>query len=70
MTMLIFILCTVALIGTVFAAGLVVAIIGIWRGDRGKRLTGRPSGPAEAFTRRLLTGSRGYDGHGDMGGTR
>jgi hypothetical protein len=47
-----------------------VAIVGIRRGDRGKRLTGRPAGPAEAFTRRLLTGSRGYDGRGDTGGLR
>ena len=44
-----------------FTAGLLLAVIGIQRGDHGKRLTGQPDGRAEAFARRLLTGSRGCD---------
>lgn len=54
------ILSSVAFMGGAFAGGLLVVIIGINRGDHGKRLTGRPSGNSEAFARRLLTGSRGY----------
>ena len=38
------ILGSVALIGAAFTGGLLLAIIGIQRGDRGKRLTGRPAG--------------------------
>jgi hypothetical protein len=70
MTTLALILCAAVIMGAAFAAALIVAIVGIRRGDRGKRLTGRPAGPAEAFTRRLLTGSRGYDGRGNTGGLR
>jgi hypothetical protein len=54
------ILGSVVVLGWIFAVGLVAAISGIKRGDRGKRLTGRPDGLSEAFARRLLTGSRGY----------
>jgi len=54
------ILSSVAFMGGAFAGGLLVVIIGINRGDHGKRLTGRPAGNSEAFARRLLTGSRGY----------
>ena len=49
------------------AAGLLLAIVGIQRGDHGKRLTGRPVGPSEAFARRMLTGSRGCDSHDGAG---
>jgi hypothetical protein len=55
------ILGSAAILGAVFTVGLVLVIVGIQRGDHGKRLTGRPAGPIEAFTRRLLTGSRGCD---------
>jgi hypothetical protein len=55
-----------ALLAAAFIACLVLAIVGIHRGDRGKRLTGRPAGPIEAFTRRLLTGSRGFDDPSDF----
>jgi hypothetical protein len=55
-----FILGAAALLGAIFIVGLVLVIVGIQRGDRGKRLTGRPVGQAEAFARRMLTGSRGY----------
>ena len=61
------ILGSVALMGGAFAGGLLVVIIGIRRGDHGKRLTGRPGSNSEAFARRLLTGSRGYDSPSDAG---
>jgi len=61
------ILASVAFMGGAFAGGLLVVIIGIRRGDDGKRLTGRPASNSEAFARRLLTGSRGYDSVGDTG---
>ncbi len=61
------ILGSVALIGTAFAGGLLVVIIGIRRGDHSKRLTGRPGSTSEAFARQLLAGSRGYDSPHDTG---
>ena len=54
------ILASAALMGGLFAAGFLLAVIGIQRGDHGKRLTGRPDGHAEAFARRMLTGSLGH----------
>ena len=54
------ILASAALMGGLFAGGLLLAVIGIQRGDHGKRLTGRPVGRAEAFARRLLVGSLGH----------
>ena len=53
--------------GGAYAAGLIVVILGIHRGDHGKRLTGVLVGNSEAFARRLLTGSRGYDSADDTG---
>ena len=61
------ILGSVVILAAVFGIGLLVTIVGIHRGDRGKRLTGRPSGPIEAFARRLLTGSRGCGTPNDRG---
>ncbi|MGH3245348.1 MAG: hypothetical protein ACRDOI_03930 [Trebonia sp.] len=55
------ILASAALMAAMFAGGLLVAIIGIRRGDRGKRLYGKPASRTEAFARRMLTGSRGCD---------
>ena len=55
------ILGSAALITAIFTSGLVLAVIGIQRGDHGKRLTGRPAGRIEAFARWMLTGSRGCD---------
>ena len=46
---------------------LLIVIIGIHRGDHGKRLTGLAASNSEAFTRQLLTGSRGYSFPGDAG---
>jgi hypothetical protein len=64
------ILCSVALMGAVAAGGLLVIIVGIRRGDRGKRLTGRPGGTSETVARHLLAGSRGYDSPQDRGESR
>ena len=54
------ILASVIFMSGASAGSLLVVIIGIRRGDHGKRLTGRPVSNSEAFARRLLTGSRGY----------
>jgi hypothetical protein len=56
--MLHLILGSAVLLALVCAGGLLLAVIGIQRGDRGNRLTGRPAGLTEAFARRMLTGSR------------
>jgi hypothetical protein len=48
-----------------FTGGLLLAIIGIRRSDRGKRLTGTPASRTEAFARHMLTGSRGCDPRDD-----
>jgi hypothetical protein len=64
------ILATAALLAATFTVGLLVAIVGIQRGDHGKRLTGRPVGCTEAFARRMLTGSRGCGQHDDAKGGR
>ena len=61
------ILVSVAFMGGAFAGGLFVVIIGIHRGDHGKRLTGPTASNSEAFARRLLTGSRGYNFPDDAG---
>jgi hypothetical protein len=59
------ILVSVAFIGGAFAGGVLLVTLGIRRGDHGKRLTGHPGSNSEAFARRLLTGSRGYDSTSD-----
>ena len=53
------ILGTAALIAVTFTGFLAVAIVGIKRGDRGKRLYGRPADLTEMIARCALTGSRG-----------
>jgi hypothetical protein len=53
------ILGSVALMAGMFAGGFLLLVVGIRRGDRGKRLYGKPDGVAEAFARWVLTGSRG-----------
>ena len=42
--MLHIVLGSVGLLALISAVGLLLAVIGIQRGDRGKRLTGRPAG--------------------------
>ena len=63
--MLHLILGSAALMAGMFTGGLLLAIIGIRRGDHGKRLTGAPASRTEAFARRMLTGSRGCDSRGN-----
>jgi hypothetical protein len=46
-----------AFLAVAFAAGLGLVIVGIHRGDRGKRLVGEPGSRAELIARRMLTGS-------------
>ena len=55
------ILGAVAFLTGAFAAVLALLILGIRRGDRGKRLTGQPGSRSEVLARRVLTGSRGCD---------
>lgn len=64
------ILASVVFVSGAFAGSLLAVIIGIHRGDHGKRLTGPAASNSEAFARRLLTGSRGYDLPGDAGEDR
>ncbi len=64
------VLSAAVLIAVIFAGTLLLAVIGIQRGDHGRRLTGHPAGRAETFARRLLTGSRGYGPHHDEEGRR
>jgi hypothetical protein len=59
------ILGSAALLAATFTLGFILAIVGIQRGDHGKRLTGRPVGCSEAFARWMLTGSRGCGESGD-----
>jgi len=59
------ILGSAALMAGAFTAGLLLAVIGIRRGDRGKRLTGQPASRSEVFARRMLTGSRGCGPRGN-----
>jgi hypothetical protein len=68
--MLYLILGSVGLLALISAAALLLAVIGIQRGDRGQRLTGRPAGYSEAFARRLLTGSRDCGTSRDGWGSR
>ena len=64
------ILGSAVLLAVMFTVGLLLAIVGIQRGDHGKRLTGRPVGCTEALARRMLTGSRGCDLRDDAKGGR
>jgi hypothetical protein len=55
------ILGAVAMLTGASATLLALLIIGVRRGDRGKRLTGQPGSRSEMLSRRVLTGSRGCD---------
>ncbi len=61
------ILASVVFVSGASAGSLLAVIIGIHRGDHGKRLTGPAASNSETFARRLLTGSRGYDFPDDAG---
>jgi hypothetical protein len=65
------ILGSAAIMAGLFTGGLLLVTVGIKRGDHGRRLYGEPDGPAEAFARRMLTGSRGCaDGTDETEGGR
>ena len=64
------ILGSAAVMAGLFTGGLLLVIVGIRRGDHGKRLYGAPVGLTEAFARRMLTGSRGCTGDSDEEGGR
>jgi hypothetical protein len=49
----------VAMLVGASVAVLALFVLGIRRGDRGKRLTGQPGSRSEMLARRVLTGSRG-----------
>jgi hypothetical protein len=55
------ILDAVAFLAGASATVLTLLILGVRRGDRGKRLTGQPRGRSEMLSQRVLTGSRGCD---------
>ena len=55
------ILGAVAFLAGVSATVLALLILGVRRGDRGKRLTGQPRSRSEMLSQRVLTGSRGCD---------
>jgi hypothetical protein len=52
------ILGAVAFLAGVSATVLALLILGVRRGDRGKRLTGQPRSRSEMLSQRVLTGSR------------
>jgi hypothetical protein len=56
--MLHLILGSAALMAGMFVGGFLLAVVGIRRGDSGKRLYGTPASLTETFSRRMLTGSR------------
>jgi hypothetical protein len=51
----------VALLTGASATVMALLILGVRRGDRGKRLTGQPRSRSEMLSQRMLTGSRGCD---------
>jgi hypothetical protein len=55
----------VALLTCASAWLFVLLVLGIRRGDHGKRLTGKPGSCAEVLARHVLTGSRGCDARGN-----
>jgi hypothetical protein len=55
------ILGAVALLAGASATVMALLILGVRRGDRGKRLAGPPRGRSEMLSQRMLTGSRGCD---------
>ncbi len=58
---LLVILGAVALLAGASATVLALLVLGVRRGDRGKRLTSQPGSRSEMLSQRMLTGSRGCD---------
>jgi len=63
--MLPFILGLVVFLAGASACLFIVFVLGIRRGDNGKRLTGQPGSCTEALARRVLTSSRGCGARDD-----
>jgi hypothetical protein len=59
------ILGTVTFLTGASTALFILFVLGIRRGDHGKRLTGKPGSCTEALARRVLTSSRGCDARGN-----
>ena len=59
--MLLIILALVGLLAGASAWLFILLVLGIRRGDHGKRMTGKPGSCAEVLARRVLTSSRGCD---------
>ena len=57
--MLLIVLALVGLLAGASAWLFILLVLGIRRGDHGKRLTGKPGSCAELLARRVLTSSRG-----------
>jgi hypothetical protein len=55
----------VALLTGASATVMALLILGIRRGDRGKRLTSQPRGRSEMLSQRMLTSSRGCHSRND-----
>ena len=55
------ILGAVALLTGASVTVLALLVLGVRRGDRGKRLTGQPRSRSEMLSQRVLAGSRGCD---------
>ena len=64
------ILGVVAFLTGASAALFIVLVLGIRRGDYGKRSVGKPGSRTEVLTRRVLTGSRGCDARDNAGESR
>jgi hypothetical protein len=65
-----FIFGLVALLTGASACLFILFVLGIRRGDHGKRLTGKPGSRTEVLARRVLTGSRGCDARNNEGEDR
>jgi hypothetical protein len=68
--MLLIILALVGLLAVASAWLFILLVLGIRRGDQGKRLTGEPGSCAELLARRVLTSSRGCDVRDNAGDGR
>ena len=60
----------VALLASASTWLFILLVLGIRRGDQGKRLTGKPGSCAELLARRVLTSSRGCDVRDNAGDGR
>jgi hypothetical protein len=68
--MLLIILVLVGLLAGASACLFILLVLGIRRGDHGKRLSGKPGSRAELLARRVLTSSRGCDVRDNAGDGR